>query len=561
MKQLIAIVLATAWAALGETTAGPSANSDALFRAIRASDQAAISAAIASGADPNATDPDGMPALMFAAIVGDAATMRNLLDNGADPNAANRAGATALIDAAADASKATLLISRGANVNVESKAGATPLLIASSADGNAAVVRMMLAKGAQVNVHDRIQGIPALLTGGGNTTPLIAAARLRDPETLKILLAAGAEVNAKDANGARALSDAVLFDNPENVRLLLAAGASVNFHIAVWKHTPLIAAAMHGNAGVVQKLIAAGAEVNAVDASDSTPLMWAAYSEYGDPAAVAALLAAGADPNHVNKWGESALTWATRRGDTLIVAALHAAGARDTAEAGGGSLSAVPTRDALLPDIRSAVEKGLPALQALGTPSFKKTGCISCHNNLLPSIAAATARDRGFHYSQADLAANTKTVDALLRPAVEPLREGLDLVPDLPVSAGYVLEDWYRSGVEPNALTDAVIHRLAQAQLSDGSWAVWAPRPPIESSNVTATALAVHALSVYGPRGRRAEWELRIDRARKWLEAANARTSEERNMRLMGLVWAKAKREVINGAVRAVVAQQRGDGG
>jgi len=304
----------------------------------------------------------------------------------------------------------------------------------------------------------------------------------------------------------------------------------------------------------------AGAEVNVPDASGNTPLMWGAYTEYGDASVVNTILAAGAGVNQVNKMGETALSWAIRRGETPVVAALRKAGARENAPT-PASVNLRPTAAAELPSIRAAVEKSLPPLQALGAPSFKKTGCISCHNHLMPMVAAAVARDHGFRYDSELQAKNAKLVEAFIGPATEPMREGLDLIPDIPITGGYAAMALHAAGVKPNAITDALVHRIALAQNEDGHWAVWAPRPPIEYSNITATALALRALALYGPNGRRAEFDQRIERARQWLEAVEPRTGEERNMRLMGLTWARAKTETIDAAIAAVAATQRPDGG
>ena len=74
-------------------------------------------------------------------------------------------------------------------------------------------------------------------------------------------------------------------------------------------------------------------------------------------------------------------------------------------------------------------------------------------------------------------------------------------------------------------------------------------------------ATSRRALAVYGSPGRASEMTARIARARQWLLAATPVTSEERNMRLMALVWSKAPQPEINAAVRQITSRQRADGG
>ena len=110
--------------------------------------------------------------------------------------------------------------------------------------------------------------------------------------------------------------------------LLLRAGASAN---AANRYgvTPLSLAARNGDAGLIRRLLAAGATVKAADAAlpeRQTLLMLAAPT--GDVASVTALLAAGSDPNaRESRTGTTALVWAAagNRGDA--VRALVAGGA------------------------------------------------------------------------------------------------------------------------------------------------------------------------------------------------------------------------------------------
>jgi rhodanese-related sulfurtransferase len=90
--------------------------------------------------------------------------------------------------------------------------------------------------------------------------------------------------------------------------------------------TPLILAARQGQGVVVQELIAAGADLEAVDRDGNTALWAACYA--GQLAVIEQLLDAGANINHQNPDGASALIYAASAGKTDVVALLIAKGAR-----------------------------------------------------------------------------------------------------------------------------------------------------------------------------------------------------------------------------------------
>jgi hypothetical protein len=83
----------------------------------------------------------------------------------------------------------------------------------------------------------------------------------------------------------------------------------------------------------------------------------------------------------------------------------------------------------------------------------------------------------------------------------------------------------------------------------------------MEDSIVSQTALAVRAMTLYPIPGRKNELDEKLRRAQHWLFAAAPGTAEERNMRLMGLVWTKASRADIDAAAQQISARQRADGG
>lgn len=142
-----------------------------------------------------------------------------------------------------------LLVSKGANPNAWVSRGREPMLAAAARSGQTDTVKTLIKAGARVD------------DGGAlGTTPLIAAAQSRDKaaaqEIGKLLLARGANPNARDH----------------------------------YRQTSLIAAARAGNAGLVDILLAAGADARLIDENDYGPLEYAAQA--GDLATVKRLLAA-----------------------------------------------------------------------------------------------------------------------------------------------------------------------------------------------------------------------------------------------------------------------------
>ena len=81
------------------------------------------------------------------------------------------------------------------------------------------------------------------------------------------------------------------------------------------------------NLAVLQALLDAGANPQAKDSYDNTPLHWAAGSSYGNPAVLQFLLAAGADINARTSEGETPLDVATRKENWSAVQRLQDNGA------------------------------------------------------------------------------------------------------------------------------------------------------------------------------------------------------------------------------------------
>jgi ankyrin repeat protein len=92
-------------------------------------------------------------------------------------------------------------------------------------------------------------------------TPLMHAAAFGNLETLKLLLDAGADVNARNEFNATALLWAS--GQPEKARLLMKRGAEVNIQSRQGRTPLMVAAAYAGNAEVVRLMLSKGADAKA----------------------------------------------------------------------------------------------------------------------------------------------------------------------------------------------------------------------------------------------------------------------------------------------------------
>lgn len=154
---------------------------------------------------------------------------------------------------------------------------------------------------------------------------LADAAERRDLRLVDTLIAARADVNGFQPDGATALHWAVYWDEARTVERLLTAGANAN---AANDHgvTPLALACENQSEAVVDKLLAAGADPNATVTTGESVLMTTARA--GNVAIVNALVGRGARVNAVEPGhGQTALMWAVAEHHSDVVLALLQAGA------------------------------------------------------------------------------------------------------------------------------------------------------------------------------------------------------------------------------------------
>jgi len=156
--------------------------------------------------------------------------------------------------------------------------------------GKKEVVAALLESGVELDVFeatatgcvDRVTSLiaqdPTLANAysADSFTPLGFAVFFGQPEVVKALLAAGAEVNAASRESMKVtpLASAAAAKQTDIARLLIQHGANLNARAASG-HIPLHEASANGNVELVKLLIENGSDVNAKTDDGKTPLDFA----------------------------------------------------------------------------------------------------------------------------------------------------------------------------------------------------------------------------------------------------------------------------------------------
>jgi len=338
---------------------------------VRVDDVESARRLLKAGADPNGLTERGVTPLSLAIAAGDSQMVRLLLEAGADPNYAEPSGETGLMMAAQVGVLEVIeqLLGHGARVDArDPNYGQTALMFAART-GAADIVSALLRHGANPNVSTLVGKTPdfikpnsvpgfgygvGIIRGGvpadrgrrepvpGGMTPLLYAARHDHVEVAKRLIAAGADVNAKEANGIWPLLMAISNDNMAVAQYLLTRGSHVNGQdwygrSPLWEAVNVRNLYVHNATfkngidrgpvlELIRALLAAGADVNArtretppfrhylleitgslewVDFTGQTPFLTAALA--GDVTVMKLLLEHGANPRIDTYQGTSPL--------------------------------------------------------------------------------------------------------------------------------------------------------------------------------------------------------------------------------------------------------------
>lgn len=527
----------------GETVPpSPDPNASAIMEALRCGDRQAFEKLMRK--DPkcgNLKGLGGTTPLMQAVLYSGVRSVQLLLDGGADPNIKNNAGATALMWAVGDPDKTRLLLDHGADVNARSDDSRTPLLIAAGQRDSHDVVKLLLDRGASISTRS-----PSAV---GYATPISEAAGIGDPVLMRLLIDRGADVKAA---GRQAFAAANRAGCSACLEILLEHADQRDLNAAA-----VLLAPPGGDATEINSLLARGADPNARDPHGTSLIALAASSDSIPADTIKALIARGANINAKNSDGKTALDNARLRGNTTLVKMLEQAGAKT-----GISVEALATSYKPATSVREALERSIPLLQRTDAAFTQKAGCISCHHNSLTSITVKTAREHGFAIDEEIANSQTTKFAAYLEIWRERVLQGVGIPGDASTISNALLA-LAAQKYPADAATDAMARFIRSKQWPNGQWRLFSYRPPLESSEIHDTAMALRSLQAYAPIAQKDEYQLAIKRAADWLAKAKPQTTQDFAFQMLALVWANPtlNSEIIRRDARVLLGRQRADGG
>jgi hypothetical protein len=217
--------------------------------------------------------------------------------------------------------------------------------------------------------------------------------------------------------------------------------------------------------------------------------------------------------------------------------------------------------------LRIAINDALAPLQETSIQSKRafvnhgsKQDCVSCHQQFLPLAAIGVAKRQ---QATIDSQAEQELINMVQAGELKNFEFDWQSLfhPDAVHTKGYALLGLDAEGMAPSEYSDSAVHHLSAIQGRDGQWYNNLPRPPIQTGDIGATALAVHALQQYALPGRKAQFAKQVEKARAWLWKAKPENTDGRIDQILGLAWAGEPSAKLKPLADALLAEQRADGG
>jgi ankyrin repeat protein len=258
----------------------------ALHWAVYRQDRELTTLLLRAGANPKAINRDGVTPLTLACISGDASVIGELLNAGANVNERMPNGETALMMASRTGTVGAIemLLDYGADVDAMEAAHGTTALMWAAAEGHPDAVRLLIERGADFSARSspdyRYRG-PVNAGGGRSADPrkcadvtVVCDAKQKQLERDRVLdnqTPGGPNYDDRSGGALTPLVFAARRNDLASVRVLLAAGADVN-QVTGYGWTPLLAATQNRYYQLGAFLLDNGADPNVANKGGWTPL-------------------------------------------------------------------------------------------------------------------------------------------------------------------------------------------------------------------------------------------------------------------------------------------------
>ena len=269
----------------------------ALLRACESKQGESVKLLLEMKADPNISDTNGHTSL-HAGILGRCTNdiLREIITYKVYLNAQNKNGETALLLACSRSQQDSIriLLKAGSNTNIENNDGDACLHAAVLGDCSKKIISSILDHGAYVDAKNK-----------DNVTALLTACTKGNNDVISVFLNAGANVKVADKKNVTALMVACRRRQEGAINVLLNAGAEINTENEDGFTCLHVAVSGHCNKETLHALLDHGADVNATNKLNQTPLSLACST--GNEDTISVLLTAGTDLSITNFDGKTCL--------------------------------------------------------------------------------------------------------------------------------------------------------------------------------------------------------------------------------------------------------------
>lgn len=229
------------------------------------------------GVDVDLLEPNiGATALTFATISAQVESAKLLIDLGANVNDPGMSGNTALHAATfvGAAEIAKVLMEAGADVTQANYEGSSPAdnlqIDWATTEYIASMLQLTLVEADVMAGRQKISSMIEAAMLARAKDDIWLAVIMNQPDLVKEHIAGGANVDQTAEDGTPLLVLAIAMASAETVKMLIDAGANVNATNVTHGGTPLIAAGFLGKADAAKLLLAAGADASIADYQGST---------------------------------------------------------------------------------------------------------------------------------------------------------------------------------------------------------------------------------------------------------------------------------------------------